>query len=117
MNDLNLFLSATESGSGGIVKTVNKAIEYPFLYITQITDVELAHLVGSTIKRDKEENHLALYLKTESGGYRMLGYLEVCFDSIIRMQHLKYHPIFLKVAKNSEKELTGELFDSLLLTR
>lgn len=117
MNDLESFMNTTEGTTGGIVRAVNKSIEYPFLYLTNITDVELSYLAGSVIKFENGEDHLPLYLRTESGGYRMLGYVHLCFDSIIRIQYLKYHPLFLKVSKDCVKELTGELFDSLLLTR
>lgn len=117
MNKLDAFLSSTEESKGGIVKKVNRTIEYPFLYITDITDVELKYLAGSVITQSKENNAISLYLKTESGGYRLLGHVDLCFSSIISLQHLKYHPIFMKISKESEKELTGELLDSLLLTR
>jgi hypothetical protein len=117
LSSLDSFLNTTEGTTGGIVKAVNKTIEYPFLYITSITDVELRYLAGKTIMLNSEKDSMPLYLKSNSGGYRMLGYIRVCFDSILRLQHLKYHPIFMKVSKESEKELTGELFDSLLLTR
>lgn len=117
MNNLDSFLKTTEGSSGGIVKAVNRSIEYPFLYITEITDVELRYLAGKILLQSQEEDCMPLYLKNENGGYRMLGYFRVCFDSVIRMQYLRFHKIFMKISKESEKELTGELFDSLLLTR
>lgn len=118
MDRLDDFLNKTEGiNNGGITSPVSKTIKYPFLYITQITDVELKYLAGSVIKFNADEDCLPLYLKTEAGGYRFLGYLAACFSSVIQMQYLKQHKIYLKVSKTEEKELTGELFDSLLLTR
>ncbi len=118
MNNLDAFLNSTENSVGGIIKSVNRTIEYPFLYIKRITDVELKYLIGKVIQQQKTgDDSMALYLKTESGGYRLLGFITVCFDSILRLQYLRHHEVFLKISKESEKELTGELFDSLLLTR
>lgn len=119
LDNLDAFLNKTERTDGGIAPSVNKSIKYPFLYITEITDVELKYLAGSTIKfsADGDEELLPLYLKTDNGGYRFLGYLEVCFSSVIQVQYLKQHRIYLKISKTVEKEVTGELFDSLLLTR
>lgn len=117
MSSLDTFLKSTESTTGGIVKAVSRTITYPFLYVREITDVELRYLVGKVIMQTQEEDCIPLYLKSDSSGYRMLGYVRVCFDSIIRMQYLRHHAVFMKVSKESEKELTGELFDSLLLTR
>lgn len=117
MDNLDAFLKSTESSTGGIVKAVNRTIEYPFLYITEITDVELRYLAGTIILQSKEDDCIPLYLRNENGGYRMLGYIQVCFSSIIRLQYLRHHKMFMKVSKEVEKELTGELFDSLLLTR
>lgn len=117
MNDLDSFIRSTENTTGGIVKATNRAIEYPFLYMTEITDVELRYLAGQTILQSKEDDCVGLYLKNSNGGYRMLGYIQVCFTSIIRLQYLRHHKLFMKISKECEKELTGELFDSLLLTR
>lgn len=116
-NELDSFLKTTEHTACSITPTVSKALSYPFLYITKLTTVELEYLVERhAIERSKiSDEHIALYLKTESGGYRLLGYSKLSFTTIIKLNQLRNQDIMLKVNKETEQAVST-LIDSLLLT-
>ena len=117
MNDaLQSFLQTTESTSSGIMTRLSKTLEYPFLYVTKLTTVELEYLVGvKVIARTKlSTDSLPLYLKTETGGYKLLGYISLTFDIIIKMNQLRSQHIMLKTDKETETTVNS-IIDSLLL--
>lgn len=117
MNDaLQGFLQTTESTSSGIVTRVSKTLEYPFLYVSRLTTIELEYLVGiEVIERTKNAaDSLPLYLKTETGGYKLLGYVNLKFDTVIKMNQLRTQTIMLKTDKETETAVNS-IVDSLLL--
>ena len=119
MNEqLDMFLKSTEDSLGGINQAANsKGIQYPFVYIESITDVELRYLADNEylLNNKSQEDYLPLYLNLEKG-YRLLGYIELTWSAIIHISYLQFHKTYIKTDKDHVSELTGELFDSLLLS-
>lgn len=116
--ELAQFMNSTEEGNPGITSAQKtKSIEYPFLYITNFTDVELTYLAENKyLSANKmSDNQIGLYLHSGSG-YRLLGYTQMDFTHIIRISYLMPHTVYIKTNKDTTRELTNELFDSLLLT-
>ena len=115
--ELDSFLKSTEETTSGITPAVNKTLEYPILFITNLVNVEITYLADRNIlaKTKISENHLPLYLHIEGGGYRLLGYLQLNFSSIIQMNYLHHHEIYLKASKDKVIPISS-IMDQLLLT-
>ena len=91
-------------------------MQYPFLYLTSIADVEIKHLVeAGVLSVEPIEGYLPLFLRID--GYRLLGYVKLNFDTVIQLNYLKEHDIKLKASKDSEMSISESLFENLLLTR
>lgn len=116
-NELDAFLKSTESGQAGIAPPAARTLQYPFLYMTEITDVEISYLVGSgtLIQEALDDTYIQLFLR--GGGYRLLGFIKLNFDSIMHLNYLREHEIMIKVDKDTETSVTANLIDSLLLSR
>ncbi len=116
MCELDDFLRSTEETKVGIGSSVKKSIEYPFMYLTEITDVEIAHLVeaGILLREPTDSSCMQLFLKMD--GYRLLGYVRLCFDTVIHINYLREHEVMLKASKDSQMSLAGELMENLLLS-
>lgn len=118
MDNLDLFIQSTEGTQAGL--TTSKGVgsmSYPFLYLTEITDVEIAHLVEANVLTQESlgAEYMPLYLK--SSAYRLLGYVNLCFSTVIQLNYLREHKVFLKASKESEMCITESLFESLLLSK
>lgn len=118
MNSLESFLRATEQTKGGLSTPATKSISYPFIYITKLSNVELAHLKENGVLADRQdaEDMLPLYLRMDTGGYKLLGYVTLCFNTIIQLECLRAQDIFLKANATTEGCLTQDLLYDLLLT-
>lgn len=114
--DLDSFMSSTETGQAKLVPSSRQGMQYPFLYMNEITNVEIKHLIESGILcHESLEDGLPLFLKHD--GYRLLGYVKLNFDTILHLNYLREHEVFIKASKDSEMSVTGELFENILLTR
>lgn len=116
---LSSFLKSTETSMAGINQAAHsKGMQYPFVYVEAITDVELTYLAENKyiVNNKLREDFLPFYLKLEKG-YRLLGYIELTWSTILHICYLAFHPTYIKTDKEHSSELTGALFDSLLLTK
>lgn len=116
---LAAFLKSTEEPSIGINQTPNsRGMQYPFLFIDAFTKVELTYLAehGYIQSNRIQDSYFPLYIKVDKG-YRLLGYVELNWSTLVHICYLNFHPVYIKTSKENTQELTGELFDTLLLTR
>lgn len=116
---LSTFLHSTEDTIAGINQaTRSKGMQYPFIYVTSFTEVELAYLADRNYVHSNklQETSFPLYLKLEKG-YKLLGYIELTWSTLIHICYMCFHEIYIKTDKEHTSELTGTLLDSLLLSQ
>lgn len=115
--DLDSFIHATEGEKVQLSPKESKGLQYPFLYVTEITDVEVRHLVDSGIlqREPLSSEYLQLFLKND--GYRLLGYVALNFSTVLHLNYLREHDVQLKANRDSKMSITHELFEDLLLSR
>lgn len=114
---LEHFLNQTENVKAELsVTALRSQIQYPFLYVEKLTRVELQHLVAAGVlqRNGDTPNAIGLYLKSD--GFKLLGYVELNFETIIRLNYLSPHKIYMKANKETVQELQASILDSLLLT-
>lgn len=114
--ELDSFLNNTENSNVSLSPKEEHGLQYPFVYLTEITNVEIAHLIDAGVlhKEALTQESLQLFLKTD--GYRLLGYIELTFETVLHLNYLREHNIWFKASKGSEMSITQDLFDSILLT-
>lgn len=114
--ELDKFLESTENSNVLLSPREEHGLQYPFVYLTEITNVEIAHLIDANIlhKEGTSQASLQLFLKTD--GYRLLGYIDLTFETIVHLNYLRAHNVWFKANKGSEMSITQDLFDSILLT-
>lgn len=118
-DELQQFLHTTESNTSGIsTASQTKTIQYPFVFIKGITNVELSYLADHKyLSRSKtSEDSLPLYLKANKS-YKLLGYIELTFGTIVHLSYLTTRELYIKPDKDHTGCVTSELLSSLLLTK
>lgn len=116
MSQLTDFIQRTENESSDIRSPGRTLqVQYPFLYVTSVTNVELRNWKQSEVLHGMStgDNDVALYLKKDS--YRLLGYVTLSMNTFKVLSSLMERTIIFKRDKYTEEPVTDHVVNFLLL--
>lgn len=113
---LENFLKLTEGQDITLAAPVSKGITYPFLYVNELSTVELEFWIdkGVLSQMVRTSEDLPLYLKMSSG-YKLLGYVSMSYSTLLSLVYLKPRVIKLKESKMHEYDVLKDMLDHYLL--
>lgn len=86
--------SLNEIDTNLTTSTATSKIQYPFMYIDSVSEVELRYL-----KKQLPQGDIPLFVKTDDGGYAFVQATTISLETIKHLSRFKEREIWVKEAK------------------
>ncbi|MEG2262766.1 MAG: hypothetical protein RSC43_00380 [Clostridia bacterium] len=116
MNELEAFLARTEDEPGDIhIHTQLSQIQYPFIYVDGVTNVELRYWKSSGVLKGtmSTDNDVGIYLKQDT--FKLLGYITMCTNTFKVLSALYPRLLWFKRSKDDVVRVTDGILTYFLL--